>query len=57
MEPRDDTAASTPSPRQTSDKPGSTMADTSAEAGSSSAPGTPLPPYSVASAAVKLLMV
>ncbi len=40
MDPRDDTAASTPSPRQSSDKPGSTMVDPSAEAGSSTDTGT-----------------
>lgn len=39
-DPRDDTAASTPSPRQTSDKLGTTMADPSTEAGSSTDPGT-----------------
>ncbi|KAJ3479097.1 hypothetical protein NLI96_g9310 [Meripilus lineatus] len=40
-DPRDDTAASTPSPRQASDKPGTTMAEPSTGAGSSTDPAPP----------------
>lgn len=41
MDPRDDTAASTPSPRQTSDKPGTTMAEPSGEPSTSTESGEP----------------